>query len=82
MGPLYETLNWKTASIQELKDQTKKLQHGNDMMDLKKTVRDSIRAETLKKGITLKIENEDGQVYISFASSPSNQNFINIHLLF
>ncbi|KAI4949133.1 hypothetical protein J4E91_005597 [Alternaria rosae] len=80
MGTLYETFNRKTASIQELKDQTKKLRHGNDMMDLQKTVRDSIRAETLKEGFTLKIENEDGQIFFRPRGTMMGNLALNIEL--
>jgi len=68
--------------MQELKDETKKLRHENDLMDLKRVVRDSIRAETLREGVSLKIENEDGRVYIPLAPSPTNQNITNTYMLF
>jgi len=41
-------------------------------MDLKGVKRDSIRAPTLGEGVSFKIENEDGQVYIPLAPSPTN----------
>ena len=76
MTSLYNTFDWKTSSMQELKNETKKLQREGDLRKLQNTVRDSIRdsirAETLKEGISLKIENEDGQVYIPLAPSPTN----------
>jgi len=62
--------------MQDLKDQTKKLQRESDLRKLQNTIRDSIsegiRAQTLKEGISLKIENEDGQVYIPLAPSTTN----------
>ena len=76
MTSLYNTVGWKTSSMQDLKDQTKKLQCESDLRKLQNTIRDSIsegiRAQTLKEGISLKIENEDGQVYIPLAPSPTN----------
>ena len=70
MTSLYNTVGWKTSSMQDLKDQTKKLQRESDLRKLQNTIRDSIsegiRAQTLKEGISLKIENEDGQVYIPY----------------
>ena len=73
MASLYDMFDWRTASTQELEDQIKKLQREGDLRKLQNTVRDSIRdsirAETLKEGISLKIENEDGLVYISLPFS-------------
>ena len=73
MASLHDMFDWKTASTRELEDQIKKLERESDLRKLQNTVRDSIRdsirAETLKEGISLKIENEDGLVYISLPFS-------------
>ncbi|KAI4666807.1 uncharacterized protein J4E79_002847 [Alternaria viburni] len=84
MASLYDMFDWRTASTQELEDQIKKLQREGDLRKLQNTVRDSIRdsirAETLKEGISLKIENEDGLVYFRPRGLIMGNSALNIEL--
>ncbi|KAI4625549.1 hypothetical protein J4E80_002681 [Alternaria sp. BMP 0032] len=70
--------------MQDLKDQTKKLQRESDLRKLQNTIRDSIsegiRAQTLKEGISLKIENEDGQVFFRPNGTLKCNSALNIEL--
>ncbi|KAI4933884.1 uncharacterized protein J4E92_003553 [Alternaria infectoria] len=84
MTSLYNTVGWKTSSMQDLKDQTKKLQRESDLRKLQNTIRDSIsegiRAQTVKEGISLKIENEDGQVFFRPNGTLKCNSALNIEL--